>query len=146
MKRVLDQRGRGGKFSCPYHAWLYDTQGALLNIPDEGCFRHVDKKESGLSPIACEVLDGFIFINLAPRQSLVKFLGPIADRLRDAPFGDYLYTCRLVPTLDTNWKLGLEAASEGYHVTVQHQNTARRMPVYYGTQSIHQSEFQKLGS
>src|SRR3546814_13189181 len=95
MKLVWDQRGRGGKFSCPYHAWLYDTQGALLNIPDEGCFRHVDKKESGLSPIACEVLEGFIFINLAPRQSLVKFLGPIADRLRDAPFGDYLYTCRL---------------------------------------------------
>src|SRR3546814_14577902 len=108
MKLVWDQRGRGGKFSCPYHAWLYDTQGELLNIPDEGCFRHVDKKERGRSPIACEVLEGFIFINLAHRQSLVKFLGTIADRLRDEPLGVYLYTCRRVQPPAANWKSRLE--------------------------------------
>ncbi|MDB5687308.1 MAG: hypothetical protein JWR77_1897, partial [Rhizorhabdus sp.] len=33
MKLVWDAKGRGGKFSCPYHAWLYDAQGDLTHIP-----------------------------------------------------------------------------------------------------------------
>src|SRR3546814_18155761 len=92
-----------------------------------------------------DLLEGFIFINLAPRQSLVKFLGPIADRLRDAPFGDYLYTCRLVHTLHATWKLGLEAASEGYHVQVLHKNTACSMLVYLGKPKVNHAHFQAPG-
>jgi len=145
MKLAWDERGRGGKFSCPYHAWLYDAQGALVNIPDEGCFAHVDKAESGLTPIACEVLEGFIFISLSPQQSLRDAFGPVADRLRDAPFGDYRYSCRLVDELDANWKLGLEAASEGYHVQALHKDTARAMLVYPGNPHVHYADFQPIG-
>ena len=78
MKLVWDRKGRGGKFSCPYHAWLYDAEGALVNIPDEGCFAHVDKQESGLTPIHCDIWEGFIFVNLdpSPAQTLKEFLGP----------------------------------------------------------------------
>jgi phenylpropionate dioxygenase-like ring-hydroxylating dioxygenase large terminal subunit len=43
MKLLWEGKGRGGKFSCPYHAWTYDAQGALTNIPDERCFPHVSK-------------------------------------------------------------------------------------------------------
>src|SRR3546814_10506568 len=44
MKLVWDEKGRGGKFSCPYHAWMYNSVGELTHIPDEGCFPHVNKR------------------------------------------------------------------------------------------------------
>src|SRR3546814_1716659 len=102
--------------------------------------------ECVLIVIAGDVWEGFTVFDLSPRQSLVKWLGPIADRLLDAPFGDYLYTCRRVHTLHANWKLGLEAASEGYHVQVLHKNTARRMLVYPGNPHVHYADFQALGA
>src|SRR3546814_18410431 len=82
MKLVWDEKGRGGKFSCPYHAWMYNSVGELTHIPDEGCFPHVNKKESGLSPVRCDVWQGMIFINLDAQgtQSLADFLGPLKDR------------------------------------------------------------------
>src|SRR5690606_15064449 len=54
MKLVWDDKGKGGKFSCPYHAWIYDSAGDLVNVPDEACFPHVDKKQSGLTPVRCD--------------------------------------------------------------------------------------------
>jgi phenylpropionate dioxygenase-like ring-hydroxylating dioxygenase large terminal subunit len=129
MKLVWDRKGRGGKFSCPYHAWLYDAEGALVNIPDEGCFAHVDKKESGLTPIHCDVWEGFIFINLnpSPAQTLKEFLGPLGERLAGAPFDRFTRTCTLSQEVIGNWKLGIEAASEGYHVQALHTQTVGGM-------------------
>ncbi|MDB5687708.1 MAG: hypothetical protein JWR77_2297 [Rhizorhabdus sp.] len=129
MKLVWDKKGRGGKFSCPYHAWLYDAQGDLAHIPDEGCFAHVDKKESGLTPIHCDNWEGFVFINLdpSPAQTLREFLGPLADRLSDAPFAGYTHTLALSQPVSGNWKLGIEAASEGYHVAALHTQSVGGM-------------------
>jgi phenylpropionate dioxygenase-like ring-hydroxylating dioxygenase large terminal subunit len=129
MKLVWDQKGRGGKFACPYHAWMYDSSGALTNVPDAECFPHVDQKESGLSPIHCDVWEGFIFINLAkqPAQTLREYLGPLADRLDGAPFGKFTRSCTLSQEVVGNWKLGIEAASEGYHVQALHKATVSGM-------------------
>ena len=106
---------------------------------------NLDKKESGLAPIACETFEGFVFINFAPAQSLETFLGPVAERLRGAPFGDYLYAGRISDTLNANWKLGLEAASEGYHVQVLHKNTAREMISWPGNPHVHYADWEPLG-
>ena len=129
MKLVWDDKGRGGKFSCPYHAWVYDSAGDLVNIPDEGCFQHVDKKESGLSPIRCEVWEGLIFINLDAKgtQSLDEYLGPLKERLSDVPFASYPYTARVGSMIDANWKLAIEAQCEAYHVRALHARTVGKM-------------------
>src|SRR3546814_12176478 len=84
-------------FRSPYHAWMYNSVGELTHIPDEGCFPHVNKKESGLSPVRCDVWQGMIFINLDAQgtQSLADFLGPLKDRLKDVPFESYPYTARV---------------------------------------------------
>jgi phenylpropionate dioxygenase-like ring-hydroxylating dioxygenase large terminal subunit len=129
MKLVWDKKGRGGKFSCPYHAWTYDAQGALTNIPDEACFSHVSKNDSGLTPIHCDVWEGFVFINLDPNpaQTLTEFLGPLANRLAGAPFDQFKYTLALSQEVVGNWKLGIEAASEGYHVQALHTQSVGGM-------------------
>ncbi len=125
MKLAWQRKGRGGRFSCPYHAWTYDTQGNLLNVPDQDCFSYVDKEESGLLPISCDVWAGFIFINLRaePRQTLAEFLGPLYERLKGAPFDLFPRALTLSQEVVGNWKLGIEAASEGYHVQTLHTRT-----------------------
>lgn len=129
MKLVWDAKGRGGKFSCPYHAWMYDSAGTLTNIPDEGCFPHVNKKESGLSPIRCGVWEGMVFINLDAEgtQSLDEYLGPLKARLTNLPFASYPYTARVGSPIDANWKLAIEAQCEAYHVRALHSRTVSKM-------------------
>lgn len=129
MKLVWDKKGRGGKFACPYHAWMYDSAGDLTNVPDEACFPHVNKKESGLAPIHCDVWEGFIFINLDPNpaQTLKEFLGPLGERLAGAPFDNFTRTCTLSQDVVGNWKLGIEASMEGYHVQALHMQTVGGM-------------------
>src|SRR3546814_13960779 len=88
MERAWEDKVRGGRFVCPYHGWLFGSQGELVNVPAAECFPHLNKKESGLRPIACEEYEGFIFLNLdpEPRQSLEEFLGQIVPRLKGMPF------------------------------------------------------------
>lgn len=129
MKLAWNESGQGGKFSCPYHGWLFDAEGKLANLPNQDCFPDVDTSANGLQPIACDTWEGFIFINLSghPRQTLREFLGPLAARLGDAPFGDYPLTATISQNVDANWKMGMEAASEGYHVQALHKKSVGRM-------------------
>lgn len=129
MKLVWNTSGHGGKFSCPYHAWMYDSAGDVVNIPDEGCFTHLNKRESGLTPVRCETWEGMIFINLDAEgtQSLEEFLGPVKDRLKNIPFASYPYSARIGSMIDANWKLAIEAQCEGYHVRALHARTVSKM-------------------
>lgn len=148
MKLVWDDKGRGGKFSCPYHAWTYNATGELTNIPDEACFPHVDKKESGLSPVRCDVWEGMIFINLDAegRQSLSEYLGPLKERLKDVPFESYPYTARVGSTIDANWKLAIEAQCEAYHVRALHSRTVSKMLSSKDNPYVHPLHTEFLGA
>lgn len=148
MKLVWEDKGRGGKFSCPYHAWIYDSQGDLINIPDQGCFPHVDKKESGLAPIACDVWEGLVFVNLdpAPSLSLAEYLGPVTDRLKDIPFGSYPYTARVGAEIGANWKLAIEAQCEAYHVRTLHARTVSKMLSSKDNPFVHPIASELLGA
>lgn len=148
MKLVWDEKGRGGRFSCPYHAWNYNSEGDLTNIPDEGCFGHVNKRESGLTAVRCDSWEGMIFINLDPAgtQSLTEFLGPLADRLTNIPFASYPYTARVGSMIDANWKLAIEAQCEAYHVRTLHQRTVSKMLSSKENPFVHPLHVEYLGA
>ena len=148
MKLVWDDKGKGGKFSCPYHAWIYNGQGDLTNIPDEECFPHVNKKESGLSPIRCDTWENFIFINLDSEgtQSLAEYLGPLTERLKDVPFDSYPYTARVGSMLDANWRLTIEAQCEAYHVRALHARTVSKMLSSKDNPYVHPLHTEFLGA
>ncbi|NJO32882.1 MAG: aromatic ring-hydroxylating dioxygenase subunit alpha [Rhodospirillales bacterium] len=148
MKLAWDAKGRGGKFSCPYHAWTFDSVGNLLNIPDEGCFKHVDKTESGLTPIRCDTWEGLIFVNLDAQgtQSLGDYLGPLKKRLSKLPFGSYPYTARVGSLIDANWKLAIEAQCEAYHVRALHSRTVSKMLSSTDNPFVHPLDVEYLGA
>lgn len=39
---VAEGSGTARRFSCPYHAWVYDTEGALVGILDRESFGELD--------------------------------------------------------------------------------------------------------
>jgi phenylpropionate dioxygenase-like ring-hydroxylating dioxygenase large terminal subunit len=129
LKVVWGEQGCNKQFVCPYHAWTYGMDGRLRGVPDRQAFPDLDQEASGLTPINIEVWKGLIFINLdnKPRQTLQEFLGGMVGLLDGAPLDEFRYTARLSGLVKSNWKAGLDASSEGYHVQVLHRESARDM-------------------
>src|SRR5262249_16734527 len=59
------------QFTCKYHGWRYDLEGALTFVQQEREFFDLDKNQYGLVPVQCDVWAGFVFVNFAkePEQS-----------------------------------------------------------------------------
>ena len=111
------------QFVCKYHGWRYGTDGQLTFVQQEGEFFDLDKSESGLIPVHCDVWEGFIFVNLAkePAQPLREFLGPMVTGLDGYPFGLMTERFTYRAEIGSNWKLYMDAFQEFYHAPVLHQ-------------------------
>jgi phenylpropionate dioxygenase-like ring-hydroxylating dioxygenase large terminal subunit len=110
----LNEKGNVPKLICPYHQWVYDKDGTLLNarmMPDDFC-----KGEYHLRSVHAKEVEGLIFICLAEnapdfssiQNSLAPFLSPFnINEARVAAIKQY--------TLRANWKLVAENFRECYH-------------------------------
>ena len=59
----LQEKGNAAKLVCPYHQWVFDKDGTLLNarlMPDDFC-----KEEYHLRSVHVQLVEGLIFICLA---------------------------------------------------------------------------------
>lgn len=121
---VAEACGRKNLFTCPYHAWSYDTTGQLVRAPlMEGA---VDFSEAGwrLPIIRSEIWNGFILANLDEHAE------PLAGQIEDftgyfANFG--LTDMKIVKTVEYdsgwNWKVLVENFMEAYHHIAIHSKT-----------------------
>jgi phenylpropionate dioxygenase-like ring-hydroxylating dioxygenase large terminal subunit len=122
---VCERQGRALTFRCPYHAWTYGIDGSLRAIPSEQDFPDVDKAANGLTEIALDTWNGFIFLNLSkePEFTLRAFLAGMDTVFDDMPFGDYPSLVRYEEDVHANWKLLINAFNEGYHIPFLHART-----------------------
>lgn len=118
---LVNESGRTKRFSCPYHGWVYDLAGRLVNAPYMEESDLFDPKSCRLAPVRAEVWQGWIFVNFDPSApSLTEFLGTMGERM------DFLHCeeLRLSHTysfeLDCNWKLVVENFMDLYHLRVLH--------------------------
>ena len=115
---LRETAGNGDMLRCGYHGWCWHLDGKLADIPDRRLAASVGDGTHGLREIACDRCAGFVFINPAGEEagSLREFLGEAFDRIQ--PFR--IDRQRLVSwhTLEIacNWKVGIEAFLEAYHV------------------------------
>jgi phenylpropionate dioxygenase-like ring-hydroxylating dioxygenase large terminal subunit len=113
-------------FTCKYHAWRYDLDGACAFVQQESEFFDLDKSDLGLVPVHCDVWAGFIFVNLAddPEQSLLEFLGPMITALDGYPFEKLTERYDFRADIGCNWKVFSDAFQEYYHVPYLHPQEA----------------------
>lgn len=125
-KIAWDARGSCQLFTCKFHGWSYALDGALKFVPDEQNFFGLQKDELGLTPVACEVWQGFIFINVdpQPQETLTEYLGELGSSLDGYPFTEISATSASWTTeVRANWKLVKDAFQEIYHVGFLHRRS-----------------------
>jgi phenylpropionate dioxygenase-like ring-hydroxylating dioxygenase large terminal subunit len=131
------------QFTCKYHAWRYDLDGALTFIQQEGEFFDLDKDDYGLVAVQTEVWEGFVFVNLDPDNttSVRDHLGPLAQGIEGYPFGEMTQVFKYRSHVGANWKLFIDAFAEFYHAPVLHAKQATdeesRKLQGYGFEALH---------
>lgn len=122
---VREDHGHASLFTCPYHAWSFGTDGVCKAINGAQYFSHVDRTQTGLSPIHCATWNGFIFLNFdeTPRQTLKEYLGGLGDWLGQLPVEGFELCVEIAMEADANWKLFFETTVESYHVPALHRKT-----------------------
>ncbi len=126
-KICKNEKGTSARLVCPYHQWTYDLDGKLLFARQMG--DTFDKTGYGLTPVACEVVEGTIFICLADHPSDFS-------RVREQ-FGAYVAPHNLTDAKVAhettiiekgNWKLVWENNRECYHCAANHPELCKTFP------------------
>jgi p-cumate 2,3-dioxygenase alpha subunit len=122
--------GTAKAFQCFYHAWTFNSRGALIGVPGKdayegGCF---DPAERSLKPVArFDSYRGFCFVSfwaeIEPLYDYLagarEFLDVLIDQSVDGRLkiasGSHRYSIR------ANWKLLAENSIDGYHGLPTHQ-------------------------
>ena len=120
----LEQEGNTRKFECPYHGWIYDTDGALKaarNMPDD-----FDKTKFNLHPISIDVVHGFMFIAFTDEPpSLAGAKRDLAEPLAMFDSQHLKVAAQKTYPIAANWKLSIENYQECYHCATAHPDYAK---------------------
>ena len=66
MMRLVEGRGNARKFTCPYHAWTYNTEGRLVSAPYMDRTTCFERDDLALVEVRCEIYQGWIYVTLDP--------------------------------------------------------------------------------
>ena len=107
----------GRSIQCPYHAWTYDLDGALIGAPHMDEVPHFSKRDYPLHAIHTETWDGHIFMNLSrdTPKPLINQLGELPAKFAPWRMQDLRLGHRIVYDVKANWKLIVQNYNECLH-------------------------------
>lgn len=115
--------GTARRFTCPYHAWVYDTQGTLVGVPGRDTYGEVDVK--GLVELPTQERVGLVLAVLTPGLDFDadEWLGDMASAL--AMFRlEELHRYPVTTELESpNWKVTADGYVDGYHIGFLHRES-----------------------
>jgi phenylpropionate dioxygenase-like ring-hydroxylating dioxygenase large terminal subunit len=128
MRLVEGPMGCAKKLVCPYHAWVYETDGRLTGVPMKGEYPTLKLEDNGLVPVATEVWHGFVFVCLEPAgfPSVAEMMAPF-----EAEVSQYRFEAmeRMAPVRTrpraVNWKNVGDNYSDNLHIPVAHDGLTR---------------------
>ncbi|MEN8159766.1 MAG: SRPBCC family protein [Myxococcota bacterium] len=114
--QVASGSGCTRTFSCPYHGWVYELDGALKHVPHEDGFPGLDRSTHGLVPVQAEERLGLVFVTQEGSAESAAVLDGLPEFI--APEQELLASHQA--EVDVNWKVFLEGFIEGYHIKATH--------------------------
>lgn len=122
---VREEAGQNKQFHCPYHNFTYSLSGNCTQRPVPDSFPSDAPKE--LRQLDLEVFGGWIWIRAksAGDSNLAEFLGEeLCDELANWPFESAYLQKRQSFEAAFDWKVGIEAFLESFHLPAIHKRTA----------------------
>jgi choline monooxygenase len=123
--------GNARRFTCPYHAWVYDTRGQLVGMPLRDRHDGFDLSPYGLVELPSEERHGFVWVVLQRDHPIdvAAHLGALDTEIGDLGCASMRYHPSLAQArLDANWKSVAEGLLEGLHVPHVHADTFNLNP------------------
>ncbi len=121
---VEEGLGNARRFSCPYHAWTYDQQGALVGILSREDFGPLDTSCLGLTPLPVAERAGLVFGVLTPGapMDIDAFLCGYDSLLAEFRFDEWHLVARR-KVEGPNWKVAYDGYLDFYHLPILHKNS-----------------------
>jgi len=127
--RVADGCGEARRFTCPFHAWVYDLEGQLVGLPTAGAFAGMCREDKGLVPLPVAEGYGLVVGRLRPGSpiDIDEYLGPdLSGEMALLDFADWQpYGETHAHPVGANWKVTLDTYRENYHFDYLHRDTLK---------------------
>jgi nitrite reductase/ring-hydroxylating ferredoxin subunit len=116
--------GQARRHACPYHAWTYDAQGALVGVLDADDFGEIDRSCLGLTELACAERAGLIWVYLTsdPVIDIDTFLCGYGEMLENLGFED-CHVAGRQSLAGPNWKVAYDGYLDYYHLPILHRDS-----------------------
>lgn len=124
--QVAWDSGNTKYFTCPYHGWVYDTSGQLVDAQYTKGVQNFKKENCQLPRLRTEIWEGFIFINFdSEAGALFDDLDSWDFRQVYEPYqmGRLRLASKFQLELPCNWKFLNENLTDIYHIAVLHSDT-----------------------
>ena len=123
------EAGNAGQIRCPFHGWIWNLDGTLKIIPGQWDFPQVDKAKFCLPEVKVGQWGGFVFINFDPDcEPFESYLENLPEHFAPFDLENRYVAAHVARIMPCNWKLGMEAFVEAYHVPIAHP----QVTAYYG--------------
>jgi phenylpropionate dioxygenase-like ring-hydroxylating dioxygenase large terminal subunit len=121
----LNERGSVERFTCAFHGWQFNCNGKLEKITDEETFHpELIAHRPGLTEVRCDSIGGLVFVNLdGHAPPLREWIGLPPGYIENYEI-DKMHAVRHVRSeWLANWKTGVDAFYETYHLPHIHPQT-----------------------
>ncbi len=121
---VPEGTGTTRRFTCPYHAWSYDSEGRLVGILDRDEFGDLDMDGNSLTPLPVAERAGIIFGALVPGVpfDIDAYLCGYGAMLAHHEFAGCAYVGS--QSVDgPNWKVAYDGYVDFYHLPILHRES-----------------------
>jgi phenylpropionate dioxygenase-like ring-hydroxylating dioxygenase large terminal subunit len=120
--RLVSGASSVASFTCPYHGWVWGTDGVLEGAPDAENFAQGNPcGKLRLKEVRVDTWGGFVWYTMDPEApSLLAYLDPFPRVMQGYPLETLVRVYQLRIDLKTNWKFAPDNFSESYHVQTAH--------------------------
>lgn len=115
--------GHGRRMTCPYHSWVYDTEGKLVGIPGKEGFADLDVEGLVEYPTAERAGAVFSILTVGATLDIDEWLGDMQASLELLNLNELHRHDTETKLPSGNWKATADGYLDGYHLGYLHRNT-----------------------